>query len=173
MFGIAFLFGLNYWKAQNNKVPVAPPALKVYYDSMFNLDKTLDRYEKEFELGVGGLPTVGEFQDRLEPNNSKRFLSNTERILKQVEDDLTTVYAMQDSVPAGAEAHYAAIKTKLEERQRYYARLKDAVEQKNQDRWKAAFDGLPALRDANAKEEDALNDLQALVLKPVQITPKS
>ena len=164
--GIGLLLGLNYWKTQSQKVPVGPSELSIYYNKVLEMNKLLKQDEVEYDRGAGGTPTANDYADRISPNNQKRFVRATDRMLNQVEGFLYDVYAMDGSVPAGAESHYAKLKTKLEERQRYYARLKDAVDQKNEARWKEAFANYDLMRDSGLAEEQALNNLQALILKP-------
>ncbi len=168
--GLGLLFGLNWFKNQSQKLPEEKSAISTYYDKALSLNKSLKQAESEYDIGIGGLPQVGEFADRASPEKRTRFLRGTERVLKQVEDYLYQVQMMAAEVPPGAENHYAKLKTKLEERQRYYARLKDGVEGKNEARWKEAFSptNQNLVRETNMSEEQALNQLQAQVLKPVQ-----
>lgn len=174
LLGVGFIFGLNFFKTQTQSpvVEVTSP-LKLHYEQALKMSKELKIAEGQFDLGAGGAPLVGDFNDKVSPANKARFVRACDRMVKQVESDLTKVYAMAGSVPAGAESHYAKLKTKLEEQQRYYARLKDGVEQKDEARWKEAFAGLPIMKDSNAKEEQALNQMQASVMNQAQATPKA
>ncbi len=173
LLGLGLILGLNTLKSQGQVVKVGPSPLQVYYDNMVSIDKQLRDAEADFNLVSGGAPVVGDYNDRITPNNAPRFIRGSERMLTRVEGFLTLVYSLNNVVPAGAESHYSKLKLKLEEKQRYYARLKDGVSQKNEGRWKEAFSNAPVMKDANTAEEQALNDLQALVLRPVPATPKA
>lgn len=172
--GVALLVGLYYLKNQTPPVPVKESALSIYYKNVLAIDKKLVTAEDEFDKGSGGKPqSMDEFADKASANNKTRFVRAADRMEKQVEGFLSDAYAMQATLPAGAEAHYAALKTKLEEYQKYYARLKDGVDQKNEARWKEAFAGADILKQAKTNEEQAFNQLQATVLTPTQITAKA
>ena len=172
LLGVGLLFGLNQLKNQNQKLDTGPSPLSVYYNNVTYIDKQLNIAEDEYVKGVGGAPLAGDFNDRTSVNNQNRFVRNTDRVLSQVENLLTSVYSMATVVPAGAESHYTRLKAKLEERQHYYARLKDGVEKKSQDRWKEAFANADVMKNSNVSEEQALNQLQALVLQQPQPTAK-
>jgi hypothetical protein len=163
--GIGLILGLNYLRSQSEKASNAPTQLTLYYNKVLDIDKSLKQAELEYDRGVGGVAGPNDYADRTSPNNQKRFVRATDRILKQVEGYLADVYTIGGSIPAGAENHYAKLKNKLEERQRYYARLKDAVDQKNEQRWKEAFANYDQMQYACLDEEQALNDLQTAVLK--------
>lgn len=169
--GSGLIFGLNMFKTQTTKVVEKPSELAIYFDRMIVINKNLKNAEIEYDLGVGGTPTVNEYNDRVTPNNRDRFVRNTDRILKQIEGYLGEVQSLSSTVPAGAESHYAKSVARLEEMQKYYARLKDGIRDKNEGRWKEAFDNSTVLREAKQAEEQALNLLQALVLRPT--TPKA
>ncbi|MBN9389564.1 MAG: hypothetical protein J0I20_16160 [Chloroflexi bacterium] len=173
--GVALIVGLIYIKNQVPPVVAKPSPLSIYYNNVLSIDKKLMTAEDEFDKGSGGKPqSVDEFADKASANNQTRFVRAADRMEKQVEGFLSDTYAMQATLPAGAETHYAALKAKLEQYQMYYARLKDGVETKNEGRWKEAFAGLDALKQAKTAEEQAFNQLQAIVLTPTQmITAKA
>ncbi len=172
--GVAFLVGLYYIKNQVPPVQVKESQLSIYYKNVLAIDKKLVTAEDEFDKGSGGKPqSMDDFADKSSANNKTRFVRAADRMEKQVEGFLSDAYAMEATLPAGAEAHFAALKVKLEEYQKYYARLKDGVDLKNEDRWKEAFAGADALKQAKTNEEQAFNQLQAAVLTPAQITPKA
>ncbi|MDB5081224.1 MAG: hypothetical protein JWP00_3148 [Chloroflexi bacterium] len=174
LMGVGLLLGLNYLKNQVPPPPVKESELFIYYKSVLAIDKKLVVAEDEFDKGSGGKPSgIVDFADKATPNNKVRFVRAADRMVKQVEGFLTEVYAMGSTLPAGAEANYAKLKLKLEEYQKFYARLKDGVELKNEDRWKEAFAGAEVLKQARTDEEQTFNQLQAVVLKPTQITPKA
>jgi len=174
LMGVGLLLGLNYYKNQVPPPPVKESELSIYYKSVLAIDKKLVTAEDEFDKGSGGKPSgVGDFADKTSPNNKVRFVRAADRMVKQVEGFLGDVYAMEATLPAGAEAHYAALKLKLEEYQKYYARLKDGVDLKNEDRWKEAFNGADILKQAKTDEEQTFNQLQAVVLKPTPTTPRT
>ncbi len=164
--GFALVLGLNFFKSQGQKVTPPPSDLKIYYDKVLDMNKALKQAESDFDKGAGGTPIVSDYADRTSLTNQKRFVRACDRILLQVEGQLFDVYAMADSVPLGAESHYVKLRTKLEERQRFYARLKDSVDKKIEDRWKDAFANYNLMRDAATAEEQALNNLQTMVLRP-------
>jgi hypothetical protein len=172
--GIGLLLGLNYIKNQVPPPPVKDSDLLIYYRKALDIDKKLVVAEDEFDKGSGGKPSgVADFADKSSPNNRVRFVRAADRMVKQVEGYLTEVYALSSTLPAGAEANYAKLKLKLEEYQKYYARLKDGVDLKNEDRWKEAFAGADILKQAKTDEEQTFNQLQAVVLKPPQVTPQT
>ncbi len=174
LLGAGFLFGLNQIKNQIPTVPEKPSELKLYYDKAFVINKNFKIAEEEFDRGAGGKPiAVAEYTDRITPNNRTRFVRASDRMLKQVETYLAESYSMVAAIPAGAESHYARLKVMLEEQQRYYARLKDGVDGKNEARWKEAFAAVNIIRETRANEEQALNQLQALVLRPPAATVKA
>ncbi len=168
LIGVVLVGGLFFVKNQTPKGPVVPSDLAVYYNKVLDMNKSLKQAEVEFDRGAGGTPNETDFADRTSLNNQKRFVRATDRMLKQVEGYLYDVYAMENAVPAGAESHYTRLKAKLEERQRFYARLKDGIDQKNQDRWKEAFANRNLVRDTSVAEEQALSQLQAVVIIPAQ-----
>ncbi len=172
LMGVGLLLGLNYFKNQVPSVPAKESELSIYYKGVLAIDKKLGTAEDEFDKGSGGKPTgVADFADKISPNNKVRFVRAADRMVKQVEGYLTDVYAMEATLPAGAEANFASLKHKLEEYQKYYARLKDGVDLKNENRWKEAFGGADILKQAKTDEEQTFNQLQAVVLKPTKTTP--
>ena len=174
LLSVGFLYGLNQIKNQVPVVPEKPSELKLYYDKVLMINKNFKIAEDEFDRGAGGKPiAAGEYTDRITPNNRTRFVRASDRMLKLVETYLGEAYAMAGNIPAGAESHYAKLKVMLEEQQRYYARLKDGVDGKNEGRWKEAFAAVPIMRETRANEEQALNQLQALVLRPPTATAKA
>jgi len=172
--GVALIVGLVYIKNQVPPVPVKESQLSIYYKNVLAIDKKLVTAEDEFDKGSGGKPqSADEFADKSSANNKTRFVRAADRMEKQVEGFLSDAYAMEAALPPGSEAHFAALKNKLEEYQKYYARLKDGVDLKNEARWKEAFAGADILKQAKTNEEQAFNQLQAAVLTPTQITPKA
>ena len=172
LLSVAAVFGINVLTHPAPPVDNTPSPLASYYKNVLGIDKQLKQAEIDFNMGAGGAPEAADYSDRISSNNSARFVRVSNLMLTQVQNMLTTVYDMKDAVPAGAESQYAKLTTKLEENQRFYARLKDAVNNKDEGRWKEAFTNLPTLRTATTQEEEALNNLQALVLKPTQTTPQ-
>jgi hypothetical protein len=172
--GVGLLLGLNYFKNQVPPAPVKESELSIYYKTVLAIDKKLVVAEDEFDKGSGGKPAgMADFADKSSPNNRVRFVRAADRMVKQVEGYLSNVYTIGATLPAGAEIHYAKLKLKLEEYQKYYARLKDGVDLKNEDRWKEAFAGADILKQAKTDEEQTFNQLQAVVLKPTPTTPRT
>jgi hypothetical protein len=163
--GLAILVGLYQFKQASVQVAEVPSALNIYYEKMVVMNKDLKKAEEEYDRGVGGIPAVEEFGDR-STTGRERFIRNTNRILTTIEGYLNEMHAMGSTVPEGAESHYAKMLARLAEMQKFYARLKDGANDKNEVRWKEAFANQPALRDARSAEERALNLLQPLVLRP-------
>jgi hypothetical protein len=164
---IGLLAGLFFVKnAPPPEVKVDPP-IKVYYNSVFPVRTDVAQSLDNFKNEAGGIPLQKDYNYWLTPANKDRFVRACDRTLKTIEGAITQLAVLQEKglIPPEAQNYQMKFMASLVDRQRFYARLKDGINNKSQISWDSAFSLKDPMAESTSDEMSALENLRDLALK--------
>ncbi len=174
--GIASLLGLFNVRQQQTKITVVDPPIKTYYNSVVAINNRVTNALTEFNNDSGGMPLQNEFDDRRNPTKRTRFVIAANRVLGVVESSIEELRKIPD-VAIGAENFQSKMLNMLYLQQKFYAQLKDSIEQGTINRsdaerktlWDNAFKMKEDVKVATKDEGEALTNLSTLALKATPV----
>lgn len=174
--GIALLVGSVMFRQQATKAVEVEPPIKTYYSKIVAVRSKVVNALTEFQNDSGGMPLQSEYDDRRNPAKRSRFVLAGNRVLGVLDQAINETRSLGANVPVGAENYQTKFLNMLYAQQRFYAQLKDSIEQssngtyKTDKEWRALWDNAfktkEEVRTAVKDETEALNNLQTLVLRP-------
>jgi hypothetical protein len=177
MLGFGLVIGSLVYKQQTNKTVEVDLPIKTYYNKVVAIRSKVTNSLTEFQNDSGGMPLQSEYDDRRNPTKRSRFILANNRVLAVLEQSITQVRTIGE-IPAGAENYQATFLSMLCAQQRFYAQMKDSIEQnstgayRSDKEWRAlwdtAFQTKEEVRTVLRDEMDALNSLQSLALRPTK-----
>jgi len=175
LLGFGLVGGSWLYKQNQNKIPLVDPPIKTYYNNAVAIRSKVSNALNEFQNDSGGMPMQSEFDDRRNPTRRSRFILAGNRVLASIESAIDEVRAIPE-VPSGAENYQNKMLAMLYTQQKFYAQLKDSIEQAGPPRseadwrslWNKAFSMKEEVRVASKDEIEAMNNLQSLALRPAR-----
>lgn len=181
LLGLGILAGSVMLKQKNSKPPEVIPPIKTYYTEALKIRTRVVDALTEFQNDSGGMPLQSEYDDRRNPAKRERFIRAGNRILGILAKSIDDVRALNQDLPVGAENYQTKFLTMLYAQQKFYAQLKDSIEQNGNGvyhtdkEWKALWDSAfkmkEDVREASKDEIEAMNNLQSLVIRPKDPKP--
>lgn len=169
------VWGVFFRQPTIKAVEVEPP-IKTYYNKVVAIRSKVVNALTEFQNDSGGMPLQSEYDDRRNPAKRSRFILAGNRVLGVLDQAITDTRTLGIDVPVGAENYQTKFLNMLYAQQRFYAQLKDSIEQssngayKTDKEWRALWDNAfktkEEVRTTVKDETEALNNLQTLVLRP-------
>lgn len=180
LFGVGVLVGVFYLKQTTNKPPEVVPPIKTYYIEVLKIRTRVVDSLNEFNNDSGGMPLQTEYDDRRNPTKRERFIRAGNRVLAVLEKSIDDVRALNKNLPVGAENYQNKFLSMLYAQQKFYAQLKDSIEQngngvyRTDKEWRALWDNAfkmkEEVRTTSKDEIEAMNNLQILALRPQDVT---
>ncbi|MEI6043413.1 MAG: hypothetical protein WCS37_03365 [Chloroflexota bacterium] len=177
MLGLGLVIGSFAYKQQTTKAIEVDPPVKTYYNKVVAIRSKVTNALTDFQNDSGGMPLQTEYDDRRNPAKRNRFILAGNRVLGILEQSITQVRSLGE-VPVGAETYQETFLAMLCAQQRFYAQLKDSIEQNStgayrsdkewRSLWDTAFQTKEEVRTALREEMAALNALQNLALRPTK-----
>jgi hypothetical protein len=160
-----FALSNTVFKSKVETKAVADSPAMNYYQKVLPLRGAVTTTIDNFRITAGDKPDKTNFNYWRNPNNKERFVRACDDTIKSIENTITQLRVLKDQgyVPPEAVVHQNALLEMLYARQMYYARLKDGLNNNDQNLWNTAFDLKDKMNDTFSAENGALENLRDLV----------